>query len=89
MDNPSLARMWEIAERSAGKRLKDAIAELNTATGRRYCYKSHVWQWIAGKKPVPHAARAHMLHVALPTIMKCVGIKLGEVRHDKLEEMLR
>lgn len=81
--------MWEIAERSAGKRLKDAIADLNGATGRRYVYKTHVWQWLAGKRPVPHAARAHMLRVALPTIMKCVGIKIGIDRHAKLEEMLR
>lgn len=85
----NLAKMWEIAERSAGKRLKDAIREMNQATGRRYAYKSHVWPWLAGKKPVPHAARKHMLRVALPTILKCVGMKLGSVRYNDLEEMLQ
>jgi hypothetical protein len=84
----NLARMWQLAVRANGKTLKQAIAEMNAATGRRYSYV-RVWEWVKGRARVPLDARPHMLEVALPFILKCVAVKLPPADLKELREMLR
>lgn len=83
----NLAAMWKLHEHGEGRTLVAAIAEMNSVTGRRYKY-TRVWEWIKGRAPVPTAARGYMLRRALPTILKCVAVRLKPRELRDLEEML-
>ena len=83
----NLAGMWKVHERGEGRTLVSAIAEMNKATGRRYTYK-RVWEWVRGRAPLPTTARSYMLRRALPTILKCVAVRLKPRELRELEEML-
>lgn len=82
-----LVGMWVFAVRLNGGTLRKAVADLNAISGRRYTYK-RLHDWKAGKRPVPRAAREAMLKMAMPYILRCVGVRLTKQMYDDLVEML-
>jgi hypothetical protein len=83
----NLTGLWLADMALRGMTAEEAMKLLNASTGRRYNYK-RAWEWKSGKRALPAVARAAMLHMSLPYVLRCFGLSLPPERSLQLSKFL-